>query len=622
MTTRPTVIHILDENTANKIAAGEVVERPASVVKELVENALDAYGRTIEITIAEGGTELIRVTDDGVGMSAADAALAVLRHATSKIGSVDDLFSVHSLGFRGEALPSIASVSRFSLTTRLHTEDMATYVEVTGGEITDRREAGGGVGTVVAVADLFFNTPARRKFLKTPATESGYIHDIVGKLALSHPEVGFKLINNGRLVLATPGNGNLLDAMASLYGPKVAGEVLPVRYEEEALAVTGFVGKPTLLKSSRQWQTFTVNSRIITSRMIAKALDNAYHSLLPKAGYPLVVLNIAVPADTIDVNVHPQKSEVKFRDEGRIFKAVHRAVSEALIAADAKLTAGAATVELPKNIPGHYPAAAPTSSRPVYQDRSIAPALPPMQWQESPLPWSAARQLIREQQHLNILEPAPPAASPGEIPEAPPPFAAESPAEQASPGMNLIALGQIADCYIVARGSDGLYIVDQHAAHERILYDRLSLATGRIPVQTLLMPLFIDYDHREAELVNEHLEDFYQLGFTLEQVGPGSFRLTEMPADVTPGEARDFLHDILLQIQNTQNASAAVLRHACLQMAACRAAIKSGETLNMRQLQALLAELAATALPYTCPHGRPTIVKFGAEELAKMFKRT
>lgn len=625
--TQPAIIHILDENTANKIAAGEVVERPASVVKELAENALDAYSRNIEITIAEGGTELIRIADDGVGMSAADAALAVLRHATSKIGSVDDLFSVHSLGFRGEALPSIASVSRFSLTTRLHSENLATYVEVTGGEITDKREAGGGVGTVVSVADLFFNTPARRKFLKTPATESGYIHDIVGKLALSHPEVGFKLINNSRLVLATPGNGSLLDAMSSLYGPKIAGEVLPVRYEDDGLSITGFIGKPTLLKSSRQWQTFTVNSRIITSRMISKALDNAYHSLLPKAGYPLVVLNIAVPADTIDVNVHPQKSEVKFGDEGRIFKAVHRAVSNALISADSKLTAGAASAQLPGDTPRNYPSAPQISSRPVYPDRSTTPTLPPMQWQEAPLPLSAAREIIREQQNLLISEVEPIPVKNTQQLEVQPSLEiseplAEPPADRPDCGMHLIALGQIADCYIVARGIDGLYIVDQHAAHERILYDRLSRATGRIPVQTLLMPLFIDYDSREAELVNEHLEDFYQLGFTLEQVGPGSFRLTEMPADVTPGEARGFLHDILLQIQNTQNASAAVLRHSCLQMAACRAAIKSGENLNMRQLQALLAELAAATLPYTCPHGRPTIVKFGADELAKMFKRT
>lgn len=596
------VIRVLDENTANKIAAGEVVERPASVVKELVENALDAYSKNIEVTVADGGVSFIRVADDGVGMSRADAELAILRHATSKISTADDLYSVHSLGFRGEALPSIASVSRFSLTTRPHDAALATYVEVTGGTVTDVREAGGGAGTVVTVADVFFNTPARRKFLKAPATESGHIHDILGKLALSHPEVAFRLSNNDRLVLATPGGGDLLAAIASLYGAKTGGELLPVGLEEEGLAVGGYVAKPTLLKSSRLWQTFIVNGRVVSSRLLAKALDNAYHSLLPKSGYPLAVLTIFLPADAVDVNVHPQKSEIKFRDESAVFKAVYRAVSAALAAVrpeEAAAPAPQAAFSWPR--PGQ---SAPGYGRTDYTPPAAAnvPA-----WRETPLPFAAAREAIRQDEALAGLDPSFPSA------------ASE---EDAAPAMALIPLGQVGDCYIVARGADGLYIIDQHAAHERILYERLSTASGRIPVQTLLVPIFIDLDNREASLVAEYSDVFRDLGFTLEQVGPAAFRLTEMPADVPPGEARAFLNDILVLIDGRANPTAAELRHACLQTAACRAAIKAGDSLSMRQIQALLQELAATALPYTCPHGRPAIVRFAPDDLAKLFKRT
>jgi len=593
------VIRVLDANTANKIAAGEVVERPASVVKELVENAIDAYSKNIEVTVVDGGVSFIRVADDGVGMSRADAELAILRHATSKISTADDLYSVHSLGFRGEALPSIAAISRFSLTTRPHDADLATYVEVTGGTVTDVREAGGGAGTVVTVADLFFNTPARRKFLKTPATENSHIHDILGKLALSHPEIAFRLVNNDRLVLATPGVGGLQAAIASLYGPKTSGELLPVNHEEEGLAIGGYVAKPTLLKSSRLWQTFIVNGRVVSSRLLAKALDNAYHSLLPKSGYPLAVITVLLPADAVDVNVHPQKSEIKFRDESAVFKAVYRAVSAAL--------ASIGTVEAAAAAPAFSWPRAGQSGLPHRTDYTTPAAASVPAWRETPLPFAAAREALRREEALAGVEAAEPSAGR---------------AEEAADTLSLVPLGQVGDCYIVARGADGLYIIDQHAAHERILYERLSAASGRIPVQTLLVPLFLDLDNREATLVSEHGDVFRDLGFTLEQVGPASFRLTEMPADVPPGEARGFLHDILVLLEGRAAPSAAELRHACLQTAACRAAVKAGDSLTMRQIQALLQELAATPLPYTCPHGRPAIVRFAPDDLAKLFKRT
>ncbi|MDR3563527.1 MAG: DNA mismatch repair endonuclease MutL [Negativicutes bacterium] len=594
------IIRVLDQNTANQIAAGEVVERPASVVKELVENALDAYSRNIEVTVADGGTSIIRVVDDGVGMSPEDAELSVLRHATSKIDAVDDLYSVHSLGFRGEALPSIASVSRFTLTTRLHDAQLATYVEVTGGMVTDTREAGGGVGTTISVSDLFYNTPARRKFLKTPSTESSYINDIIAKLALSHPEVAFKLLNNQRLVLSTPGGNNLLDTMASLYGPKVSEEVFPLRYEEDGLTIGGYVAKPSLVKSSRQWQTFIVNTRVIHSRMIAKAVDNAYHSLLPKSGYPLVVLNISLPPDTIDVNVHPQKSEIKFRDEGRIFKAVYHAINQALSTPEAAQAATPAPVWQAPVWRQPLPEQSVTQAYPV-SNESVTPV---RLWREDPPSLTTVRESLRQEEPLTGRQ---------EVSFAD---------NQSDEENGLVPIGQIENCYIVASGPDGLYIIDQHAAHERVYYDRLSRSSGRIPVQQLLIPLLLDFDSREMAIIDDNLALFYELGFTLETVGPNAMRLTEMPADFSPADGRGVLQDILTLVQKSQEPSAATLRHAYLQTAACRAAVKAGDHLNMRQLQALVTELNATSMPYTCPHGRPTIIKFSSADLAKMFKRT
>ena len=305
-------IRILDQNTANQIAAGEVVEKPASVVKELVENALDAGAVFIEIAIYEGGTEYIRVTDNGSGMSETDAKAAVLRHATSKIDSAEDLLRLSTLGFRGEALPSIASVAKFNLLTRTPDEEMAISLTIEGGKLLDCLPAGGSIGTTVTVEDLFYNVPARRKFLKTTGTEGRYIGDVVGKLALSRPDVRFLLTSNDKTVLHTTGSGKLAEAVSALYGKKVADELLGVSYENSGIKVEGYVGKPTLLKGSRQWQTLFINGRAVNNRMVSKAIDHAYQAQIPKAGFPFAVIDISLDPAAIDVNVHPQKSEVKF----------------------------------------------------------------------------------------------------------------------------------------------------------------------------------------------------------------------------------------------------------------------------------------------------------------------
>lgn len=599
------IIQVLDETTANKIAAGEVVERPASVIKELVENALDAASKHITIDIIEGGLNFIKVSDDGIGMSPQDAKLAVLRHATSKIKNAEDLHQISSLGFRGEALPSIASVSKFSLTTRLRDSELATFLEIHGGTITDFREAGAGVGTTIVVQDLFYNTPARRKFLKTTATESGYIHSILGKLALSHPHVAFKLINNGRQVLDTPGSGNVLETMACLYGHNLFTEVVPVNYQDHGLRIDGFVGKPTLLKSSRQWQTYIINHRIVNSRIIAKALDSAYHSLLPKSGYPLAVLNVQLPFENIDVNVHPQKSEVKFSDEQTIYRCVYRAISDAIQKPDSLTAAAAPQASLKPNY--FMPSYRQTDPQP------IRPAL----WQEEALPFEAVKA------ELNKIDmPAAVAALSPIAANSPDLTAADCEVNQAASSELLRPLGQVDDCYIIAEGIDGLYIIDQHAAHERILYDRLSAATERIPGQPLLIPLFWEFDPLEMALIEQHIGLFAELGILLDIIGPSTVRVTELPADLGISDAEPTIRECLAVVQEAKKPSVHTIRHSFLQVAACRSAIKAGDTLNMRQIQALLDELCATQFPYTCPHGRPSIIKFTVPELEKMFKRT
>ncbi len=324
------MIQILEDTTVDKIAAGEVVERPASVIKELVENSIDAKATKIEIEIMAGGTSFMRVTDNGQGMNNQDARLSILRHATSKITQVEDLMKLNTLGFRGEALPSIAAVSRFQLLTRPQNADFGTCIKITGGKTDEIEDAGCNIGTTIKVEDLFFNVPARKKFLKTTTTESNKINDFIIKLAFSRPDIAFKLINNNKMAITTSGNESLYDAIECIYGAKVSEELLPIELIDEHIKITGFITKPAVIRSSRSWQTIIVNGRTITSRVIYKAIDNAYHSLLPKAGYPFVILNIELDKRAIDINVHPQKAEIKFEDESQLIKAVFEAVNHAI----------------------------------------------------------------------------------------------------------------------------------------------------------------------------------------------------------------------------------------------------------------------------------------------------
>ena len=589
-------VHVLDDNTINKIAAGEVVERPASVIKELVENAIDAKADRIEVEIMAGGTSFMRVSDNGIGMSREDAEKAILRHATSKIVQVDDLQAIATLGFRGEALPSIASVSRFNLQTRQAGAELGTEIKITGGKTTEIGAAGCNLGTTIRVEDLFFNTPARKKFLKTNNTESGRINEFIIKLAISHPEIAFKLINNNKSSVATPGRGDLKETLQSLYGASVGQSLLPLEFEDEDIKLWGFVSKPSAIRSSRSWQTFIVNGRIIASRAIAKAIDNAYHALIPKSGYPLIALNIEVPQHTIDVNVHPQKTEMKFEDEGRIFKAVYKAVLDAVRPKGQAGQLGQLAAQA-DHVQQHVEKGLqelnfgqPVMNFPLREEK------PAMTWQEGTTalaqdkPIKSVRSVVDKEEKL--------------------------------PTAGMIPIGQVDDTYIIAQDGDSLYIVDQHAAHERVLFDRFSAQAEHIPSQQLLVHLILDFSTHESQIIEENLELLAGLGFGLEPSGPNQFRLMEVPADVPSGQAEEFIREVLASMEELHRPTAAELRQAVLATTACKAAIKAGFKLNYRQMEILLQELNDTAMPYTCPHGRPTIIKFSSDELAKMFKRT
>ncbi|MCI7612203.1 MAG: DNA mismatch repair endonuclease MutL [Selenomonadaceae bacterium] len=663
-------VHVLDDNTINKIAAGEVVERPASVIKELVENAIDAHADRIEVEIAAGGTSFMRVSDNGIGMSRQDAELAILRHATSKIVKVDDLLTIGTLGFRGEALPSIASVSRFTLATRQAGDELGTEIKISGGSLPEIGETGCGIGTTIRVEDLFFNTPARKKFLKTTNTEGGKINEFIVKLAISNPQIAFKLINNNKMAVSTPGNGDLKDTLQSIYGGTVGSALLPLDFEDGDIRLSGFVTKPSAIRSSRSWQTFIVNGRIIANRAIAKAIDNAYHALIPKTGYPLVALNIQVPQNTIDVNVHPQKSEMKFEDEGRVFKAVYKAVLDAIRPKDkvrqpgqlGNMAARVEQAEIDRHVAQgmqdmryvhdlhnerdgqgdmrpaagkpymenlleakdvERASAAPARYVPVYEERRQAA----MQWREAAARMDVPKPIETEvvPKPMCVPEAEPERETVPEPASVPEPMSVSGPMPVENDGeksCRMVPIGQVDNTYIIAQDADGLYIVDQHAAHERILFDRFSARAGEIPVQQLLVHLMLDFSSHEAEIIENNLAMLKELGFGLEPSGPNQFRLTEVPADVPSGEAEDFIREILASLEELHRPSAAELRQAAIATASCKAAIKAGFKLNFRQMEILLAELNDTALPYTCPHGRPTIIRFSTDELAKMFKRT
>ncbi len=678
-------IHVLDETTINKIAAGEVVERPASVIKELIENSIDASATNIEIEIGDGGVAYMRITDNGIGMTEEDARLAILRHATSKIQQVEDLFDIASLGFRGEALASIASVSHFSLITRKADSDLGTRITVDGGTFTDCIPYGAALGTTIEIRDLFYNTPARRKFLKTERTEASKIQDIVGKLALSNPHISFKLIVDDRVSIITPGNGNISDTVAALYGYKTKDDIFTVAYESDSIYIDGVVSKPTLLKSTRIWQTIIVNNRVISDKTIMKAIDNAYHALLPKNGHPLVVLNITVPAGMVDINVHPRKSEVKFSDDKIIFKAVYHGILNALnnplheryeresssymtgTAANISDDNGNTTDSSNSSINNSFSSDRTSLHGNSTYDSYRAPSAVHDEMQSAEHIATAidydkvfggrrtkgyevlrdkTSQFVENLKTKGYTPPAPKTTyeqssfideSFDAVPKEYTSYTKEDierfkslshdireqdVEERTIQNSGFLPMGQVASCYILAKKGDDLYIIDQHAAHERVRYDKLCKSSESIPMQSILVPQYNEATDDEMNLVEEERETLLDLGFDVELGGPTKIKLVGAPVDLVESKAFEILQYVFSYLHDHQQPTKAQLRHEMLAYASCRGAIKAGHNLNMYQMTTLIEDLFSTEKPYVCPHGRPTIIKFTPDELGKLFLRS
>ena len=668
-------IHVLDETTINKIAAGEVVERPASVIKELIENSIDASATNIEVEIGDGGVAYMRITDNGIGMTEEDARLAILRHATSKIQHVEDLFDIASLGFRGEALASIASVSHFSLTTRKADSDLGTRITVDGGTFTDCIPYGAATGTTIEIRDLFYNTPARRKFLKTERTESSKIQDIVGKLALSNSHISFKLIIDDRVAIITPGNGNIGDTVAALYGYKTKDDIFSVAYESDSIYIDGVVSKPTLLKSTRIWQTIIVNNRVISDKTIMKAIDNAYHALLPKNGHPLVVLNITVPAEMVDINVHPRKSEVKFSDDKIIFKAVYHGILNALNnplheryeRESSSYMNGTVTNGVDFNSNNRDSNSSSFSAGNSTYDSYQTPSVVEDEMQSAEhiatavdfdkvfggrrtkgyeVMRSETTQFVENLKTKGYTPPAPKATyeqssftdeSFDAVPTEYTSYTKEdverfkslaqdiredNTEERTIQNSGFLPMGQVASCYILAKKGDDLYIIDQHAAHERVRYDKLCKSSEAIPMQSILVPQYSEATDDEMNLVEEERETLLDLGFDVELGGPTKIKLVGAPVDLVESKAFEILQYVFSYLHDHQQPTNAQLRHEMLAYASCRGAIKAGHNLNMYQMTTLIEDLFSTEKPYVCPHGRPTIIKFTPDELGKLFLRS
>lgn len=705
------IIHVLDEATRNKIAAGEVVERPASCIKELVENAIDAGAHAIEVEIADGGQSYMRVTDDGCGMSPEDAHKCIIRHGTSKISSVEDIFAITSLGFRGEAVPSIAAVSHMQITTRQASDDFATHLILDGGEITAEDQAGAPVGTTMEVSDLFYNTPARRKFLKSERTESSKISEMVTKLALANPAIAFTFTNNGRTTMKTGGTGDLRETIANIYGANVARDVFAVTADQDGISLEGYVGKPSVLKSNRNWQTCIVNHRIVHNPLMFKAIDNAYHAMLPKSGYPFAMLHLHVDPATIDVNVHPAKTEIKFSDEQAVYRAIYHSIVTALVAQEkpeaiAKTigevgaapqpeahvgapTWGARSQEsgqatsvgaIPKGSPQWEKATsqsatrtAPLSGEPLadgsdraskslHRGASVATGGPqrtaPLSGESvgtHGLDSDGSSLSGRTPQSAELTAPLCRGANVGaeSLPcegegdrsrwkgsslfsqalaqhgQGGPSEATSVVSEASAPKIVFdgdddvfIPLGEVADCFIIAKKGQDLYIVDQHAAHERIRYDTFCKRVERMPSQQLLTPEFVEVDNEDMTLLLERQDVFNDLGYTYSEAGPTTLRVEEVPCDLQTSDIADSLKDICLLLHDQKEPDKAMVRHRSLAYLSCHGAVKAGDSLNIRQMKQLLDDLFHTEKPYVCPHGRPTIIRFTPKELAHLFKRT
>ncbi len=563
-------IKVLDKNVISQIAAGEVVERPASAVKELVENALDAGASQIAVEVRGGGTSLIRVMDNGAGIPSGEVELAFERYATSKIIDLADLQSIATLGFRGEALPSVAAVAQVDILTSVAGEAAGTYISVQEGKVSVRKSQARPRGTTITVRDLFRNIPARRKFLKSVPTENGHIANVVSQYALAYPEVGFALFLEERKALGTVGKGRLIDSIVEVYGAEVARHMLEVPESgwgsaEVQVAVAGMIGSPAISRSSRGYMSFFINRRWVSSRLLAWSVTEAYHGLLPQGKYPVAVLAISLPASEIDVNIHPAKSEVKFQHEHQVFTTVQKAVRGTLIA---------------------------QTPVPRIEEVAVSYGLPS---QQTEIDWSraVARQGV--------------AGRPFETPQ---PLTVTLPV--------LRVLGQLMGSYVVAEGPDGLYLIDQHAAHERIVFEKVKeqRSKNEIEVQGLLEPVPFEVTPQQEVVMKSHHQALAEFGFSLEPFGDRTYLVRSVPLALSGGDWPGALRELLDSGEAGDREERVAVSIACHS-----GAVKANQVLSDDEMRELVRQLEKTAVPHTCPHGRPTLIHIDSAQLRREFGR-
>jgi DNA mismatch repair protein MutL len=595
-------IRVLPEEVAAKIAAGEVIERPASVIKELLENAIDAEATSIHIEIRQGGRRLMRIADDGCGIPAADAELAFARHATSKLQRVEDLTRISTLGFRGEALASIAAVSQVTLLTRSGDEEIGTRLRVEGSRIVRREQHGHPRGTTISVENLFYNVPARLKFLRRDSTERRHIDRMVIRYAMAYPDRRFSLQNEGRLTFRSPGSGSLYDVLIEIYGLEIARAMIEVGDQEGAgaqtIRVSGYVSQPDTHRGNREHVTLFVNGRWVRDRGLTFAVEQAYHTLLPANRHPLAVLQISLPPDQVDVNVHPTKSEVKFQRRDAVFRAMQRSVRQALIAR--------APIPEARHMATEWGTGGWQDRRQALVGAGATQAamdlVPPLEWADSQA-WHPDSPSYERRDTLWTPE-----TRPAERQEKLPP---------------LRVLGQLAQTYIIAEGPEGMYLVDQHAAHERVLYENLvgQQARADVPVQMLLEPLPVELTPAQAEELETWLGPLRKLGFEVEPFGGYTILVRSVPALLGRVDVRQTLTSILDELAVGEDPLTDEL-DARLAAAACkRGAVKAGQTLSLEEMQALIAQLEGATSPRTCPHGRPTMVLLSQAWMEREFGR-
>ncbi|WP_134700461.1 DNA mismatch repair endonuclease MutL [Ammoniphilus sp. YIM 78166] len=622
------VIQVLDDRLANMIAAGEVVERPASVVKELVENAIDAGSTRVEVHIQEGGLQEILIIDNGSGMSSEDCHLCFERHATSKIKRERDLFQIATLGFRGEALPSIAAVSRLELKSCHHAGQAGTKVVMEGGKIQSVETIAHSRGTEIRVRELFYNTPARLKYLKSIQTELGHISDYMNRLAFSYPDISFLLVNEGKTVFQTYGDGQLLHVIASVYGMGVAKEMLPIGAENLDFKLEGYLGNPQLTRANRSYISLLINGRYVRNPALNGAILRGYHTLLPINRYPIAVLNIKMEPSLLDVNVHPSKLEVRLSKEQELLTWVEGKVKEVLggqrlIPEPAKTQTTEATIQtrLDLSRPAVRPQiqADPTGSVPrsqpyVYEQSVSETTERYTDWFLKQAEEPKKEQLLRPVEEKETSTPAP-------VP-VPVPVQPEQPPRPEVP--EFYPLAQLHGTYILAQSEEGLYIIDQHAAQERIWYEYFlaRLNEEEVEMQELLFPLSIDLSLKEVKQVQEKMEWFKEIGLELEPFGAQTFLVRACPRWFVAGEEEALIHEMVdMIVSGESKINTLKLREKAAIMMSCKAAIKANRHLNHQEMEGLLDKLRITDSPYTCPHGRPIIIHFSKYEIEKMFKR-